>query len=218
VLDLLQHLEAHGVMSTEEKHRALHKLRQAGYVLVPATPDELEKYLRNARFDQQGHVIENAEMRLMRQTLMRVRSLDMVELPTEAAFLEKTQLGCILVIHRLWADETLPAERAVALSHWVWCSIAPSPIDWVRNLREPLRIGDIQKAFAQYLAILLQPRYLMHLKRERYEVFRNWVEREILEPLLPANADLVDGLVGLVRTEIERLSEEFSDNESNTDR
>jgi hypothetical protein len=81
-----------------------------------------------------------------------------------------------------------------------------------------LRIGDIQKAFAQYLAILLQPRYLMHLKRERYEVFRNWVEREILEPLLPANADLVDGLVGLVRTEIERLSEEFSDNESNTDR
>jgi hypothetical protein len=58
----------------------------------------------------------------------------------------------------------------------------------------------------------------MHLKRERYEVFRNWVEREILEPLLPANADLVDGLVGLVRTEIERLSEEFSDNESNTDR
>jgi len=49
VLDLLQHLEVHGVMSTEEKHRVLHKLRQGGYVLVPATLDELEKYLRNAR-------------------------------------------------------------------------------------------------------------------------------------------------------------------------
>ena len=60
VLDLLQHLEVHGVISTEEKHRALHKLRQGGYVLVPATLDELEKYLRNAPFDQEGCLIESA--------------------------------------------------------------------------------------------------------------------------------------------------------------
>ena len=111
VLDLLQHLEVHGVISTEEKHRAFHKLRQAGYGLVPVTPDELEQYLRHARFDQEGHVIESAEMRLLRQTLMRVRSLDMVEMPTEAPFLEKMQLGCMVAIRRLWADEALSAER-----------------------------------------------------------------------------------------------------------
>jgi hypothetical protein len=215
VLDLLQHLEVHGVISTEEKHGALHKLRQAGYVLVPATPDELEKYLRNALFDQEGYLIESAEMRLLRQTLMRVRSLDMVEIPTEASFLEKMQLGCILAIRRLWADETLPAERVAALSHWVWYSVAPSPLDWARNIHEPLCTGDIPAAFARYLALLLQP---MHLQRERYEVFRNWVEREILEPLLPANANLIDSVVEIVRPEIERLSEEFRDDESRTAR
>jgi hypothetical protein len=215
VLDLLQHLEVHGVMSTEEKHRALHKLRLAGYVLVPVAPDELEKYVRNAPFDQEGHVIESAEMRLMRQTLMRVRSLDMVELPTEASFLEKVQLGCMIAIRRLWADEALSAERVVALSHWVWCNVAPSPLDWARNIHEPLRAEDIPAAFAQHLAFLLRP---MHLPKERYDVFRNWVERDILEPLLPANANLIDHVVEIVRTEIERLSEEFGNDTSSTTR
>ena len=213
VLDLLQHLEAHGVIRTEEKHRALHKLRQGGYVLVPSTFDELEKYLHNAQFDREGRLIESAEMHFLRQTLMRVRSLDIVELPTEAPFLERMQLGCILAIRRLWADETLSTERVVELSQWVWRSIAPSPLDWARNISEPLRPRDIPGAFARHLSLLLQP---MHLQRERYEVFRNWVECGILEPLLPANANMVDSVVGIVRTNIERLSEELSNDESST--
>ena len=88
-------------------------------------------------------------------------------------------------------------------------------MDWARAIREPLRKSDIPEAFARHVALLLQP---MHLPRERYEVFRNWVECEILEPLLPANANLVDSVVGIVRTDIERLSREFSDDESSTAR
>ena len=56
----------------------------------------------------------------------------------------------------------------------------------------------------------------MHVPMERYEVFHNWVECEILEPLLPANASLIDSVVQIVRTEIERLSEEWSDDASDT--
>jgi hypothetical protein len=213
VLDLLQHLEVQGVMSTEEKQRALHKLRQAGYVLVPVTLDELEKYLRHAQFDPEGHVIESAEMRFLRQTLMRVRSLDMVELPTEAPFLEKIQLGCMLAIRRLWADEAWSVERTVELSRWIWRSVAPSPMDWARAICEPLRQSDIPEAFARHVALLLQP---MHLPMERYEVFRNWVECEVLEPLLPVNASLIDSVVRSVKTNIEHLSEEFSDDANDT--
>jgi hypothetical protein len=207
VLDLLQHLEAQGVLSTDEKNGALHNLRQAGYVFVPVAPDELGKYLRNATLDREGQVVESAEMRILRQTIMRSRSLDMIELPTEARFLEKMQLGCIIVIRQLWADEGLSVERVVVFSDWVWRHVAPSPLDWMRNIREPLRPGDMPEAFARHLAWLLQP---MPLNPERYEVFRDWVERELLGPLLPANADLVDRLVRIVRANIERLSEEFS--------
>ena len=146
---------------------------------------------------------------------MRVRSLDIVELPTEAPFLERTQLGCIIAIRRLWTDEALSAERVVALSHWVWGSIAPSPMDWARALREPLHRADIPEALARHLALLLQP---MHVPMERYEVFRDWVECEILEPLLPANADLINSVVRIIRTDIELLSKELSDDASDTPR
>jgi hypothetical protein len=54
----------------------------------------------------------------------------------------------------------------------------------------------------------------MSLQRERYEVFRNWVECAILEPLLPANANLLDRVVRIVKTDIERLSEALSNHES----
>jgi len=200
-------------MNTEDKHRAFHKLRQAGYGLVPVTPDELEQYLRQARFNHEGHVIESAEMRVLRQTLMYIRSIDMVEMPTEAPFLEKMQRGCMVALRRLWTDEALSADRAVALSQWVWSSIAPSPMDWARTLREPLRRSDMAEAFARSIALLLQP---MHLPTEKYDVFRNWVEYEVLEPLLPANASLLDNVVQLVRTDIERFSEEFSGDASDT--
>jgi len=56
----------------------------------------------------------------------------------------------------------------------------------------------------------------MHVPMERYEVFRNWVECEVLEPLLPANACLIDSVVQLVRTDIEHLSEELNDDASDT--
>jgi hypothetical protein len=154
-------------------------------------------------------------MRILRQTLMRIRSLDMVELPTEASFLEKIQLGCLIVIRHLWADEALPVEWAAALSDWVWRHVAPSPLDWARALSEPLRRGDMLEAFARHLAWLLQP---MSLNRERYEAFRKWVEEEVLEPLPPANADLVNRLVRMVRADIERLSEEFGHGGSGADR
>lgn len=215
VLDLLQYLEEQHVISSEERLRALYKLRQGGCALVPVPPDELEKYVRSAQLDHEGRLIESAEMRLLRQTLMRVRSLDMVELPTEAPFLEKLQLGCIITIRRLWADETLPAERVATLSRWVWRNVAPSPLDWARNIHEPLCAEDIPSAFARHLALLLQP---MHLPQARYEAFRSWVEREILEPLLPANANLVDSVVGSVRTNIERLIEELSDGANSSTR
>jgi hypothetical protein len=98
VLDLIQYLGDRDVISSEERQRMLYKLRQAGYALVPVPPYELERYLQQVTLDQDGQIIESAELRIIRPTLMRIRSLDMVELPTEARFLEKLQLGCFIIL------------------------------------------------------------------------------------------------------------------------
>lgn len=215
ILDLLRYLEKQEAISPKERQRTLHRLRQAGYALIPIEPDELEQYVRRANLTPQGEVFETAEMRLCRQTLMRIRSLTMVDFPAEYVFLDRLCFTCLHVIRRLWSDNTISAEHAVALSDWLWKNLMPSPLDWTKNFHElPPQVDlqvDLQEAFARHVAWLLQP---MALVQERYTVFRNWVEDQILEPLLPANAPLLDRIAEVVRTNIARLSEEFGNDDA----
>ena len=67
-------------------------------------------------------------------------------------------------------------------------------------------------AFALHIALLLRP--MMLVKGERHKAFRDWVEREVLEPLLPANADLIDGAAARIQTEITAWSVKYGDDES----
>jgi hypothetical protein len=78
----------------EQLARAYQALQQDALFSVP--PDELERCLRHATFDQDGQVIESAELRIISQTSMRIQNFDMVELPAESHFLEKLQLGCVI--------------------------------------------------------------------------------------------------------------------------
>lgn len=214
VLDVLRHLEARGLIDRDEALAALHRLRGAGFAMVPVGPDELEARLRAAQFDQDGVMIETAELRVLRQTLMRLRSLDMVQQPLEVPFLDQLRLASVLTIRRLWKDESVPPERAIAFSDWVWHNVAPSPLDWSRTAPETERMMPLPDMFARHVELLLKP---MPMTGDRDEAFRSWVESAVLEPLLPANTDLVDALAGYVRAEIERMIEEFAEDAPHPD-
>jgi hypothetical protein len=50
-----------------------------------------------------------------------------------------------------------------------------------------------------------------HVNGKRYKAFLNWVEQEVLEPLLLANSGLLDDLAQQIKTEIEQLVERLTD-------
>jgi hypothetical protein len=121
-------------------------------------------------------------------------------------------------VHRSWPTAQWPWQSpafaedglgTVWLSRAIELSSDEAPYggsisaDWARSISEPLRPGDIPGAFVKHVALLLQP---MPQGEDRYEAFRDWVEEEIHEPLLPANADLVDRLAQIVRADTERLN------------
>ena len=214
ITDILQYLGVQGVISTEQMHVGFHNLRQAGYAFIPILFAELERYLSNAPWDKNGFLIESAEMRLMRQTLMRIRSLDMVILPEESPFLEQIQLSSVIVIRRIWSDESVAVEKAVELSNWVWRNIAPSPLEWVKSRREPPNKMDASEGFAHHYILLLKP---MNLSRERYDAFLKWLEDDVFEPLLPANGDLIDSLADLVSKDIKNMVEDICNDGSRLD-
>ena len=207
VTDILHHLNTQGIITIDQMSLGFHKLRQAGFAFVPIPLEELGSRLGSASWDDDGSLVESAEMRLMRQSLMRIRSLDMISLPEEALFLQQTQLGSALTIRKIWLDESVATEKARELSNWIWRNISPSPLDWVKDLREPKNKRVALDGFAQHHSLLLKP---INLSEERYDAYLNWLEDDVLATLVPGNSDLIDALAALVRKGIELMVEDIS--------
>jgi len=214
VIDILHHLKIQDIITEDQMNTRFHKLRQAGFAFVPILLEELSMRLDSASWDDDGSLIESAEMRLMRQSLMRIRSLDMISLPEEGMFLQQIQLGSALTIRKIWSDESVPVEKARELSNWIWRNIAPSPLDWVKDLRKPEKKRVALEGFAQHHSLLLKP---MNLRDERYDIYLNWLEDDLLGTLLSGNSDLIDALAALVRKDIELMIEDISNDTDTND-
>jgi hypothetical protein len=211
VLDILRYLERKAVITSAERREKIHRLREGGFTFIPLEPNELESLLRKARPDPEGRLVESAEMRVLRQTLMRIRTLDALQQPLETPFLDALRAVCVLVMRRLWQDETLPVEHTVSFSDWLWRSIAPAPTDWNRTSTGPDERSRTSEALARHVMFFLDA--MPHVEGERHEAFCRWVEESVFRPLTPANPDLTDLVAEFVGTGIERFAEDMEKQE-----
>ena len=212
VLDILRHFEKRGLITEDDKNEKLHKLRTAGFSFIPVEPAELEMLLRKVELDQDMQLKETAELRVLRRSLMRLRSLDIIQQPLETPYLDRLRLSCVVVILKLWRDQALSLRYLVALTDWLWRNILPSPLDWARTARGKIGMLPEKEAYALHVELLL--RFMPSIQGERLEAFRNWAERTVFEPLLPANADLVDAITLRIRAGIEALCKEYGEKDA----
>lgn len=200
VLDLLRSLEATGKLATGSRYASLDRLRRSGFSLAPLESGELLDLLKLLKIDQDGAFTETAELRILRQTIARIRSLDMLHQDGEGAWLVQLQEAASVTIRQLWAEETSSIARAAALADWVWRHISPSPIDWIDD--------SGLDAFASYLTPLFLP--LPFKDTERREAYLSWVQARILDPLSSANPAVLDRLALLARRQIEEWSDKLA--------
>ncbi|MFY9823330.1 MAG: hypothetical protein WAM82_18250, partial [Thermoanaerobaculia bacterium] len=205
ILDVLRYLETRGSLDFNGRLVALHKLRQSSFAIVPVELEELEHRLSAVQWENDGIFQEGVELRTIRQTLAKIRSLNMLSLPAEAAFLGRHRLAVVLLLRQLWEEAEVPVERAVYLSDWLWHHVSPSPLDWLQD-NQPNE--QATEALAHHMTLLFQP--MPPLGAERLNAFQKWVEDRVLEPLLPANAAIVDRLAVLARQQIEEWSERIA--------
>lgn len=189
VLDVLRYLVSRGRISVADHWSVRHKLRQRGFAFIPPESDELVYWLTTAKTDD-GQLAESAELKIIRQTTARMHSLGFLT-PEEMLALSVTlHRVCKAIIEHVWEDESLTIEQATALSDWAWRHLmtvaigSPKHIardrhtDWVRDLLS-LRLGSL----------LLPTAISSHDRRARYT---RWLDRSVLEPLRPANMDLIE--------------------------
>lgn len=211
-LDLIAYLEDQRLIDTAKRQALLHKLREAGFGLIPVVPDELERFLRAATFNEDNTLRENAELRVIRQYLMRIRSLDMIQSSLESPFLTQLRLASILTIRRLWQDDAVPIDRAVTLTNWAWDNVSASPLDWEYAVQSGDDNLGVRQKYVSYLTPLFSP--MGRINPVRQSAFLQWLEQAVIAPLLPANDRLIDDLADRLKLEITRLVKRLSDEDT----
>ncbi|MFA5494232.1 MAG: hypothetical protein WC247_05595 [Porticoccaceae bacterium] len=200
-LDLLDALVAAGVLSDDDRLEHRTRLRRAGYFLVPVSVDELERCLRESIIAD-GNVVETAELKAIRESILRVRMIDWLRLPKEAPWLDGTLKAIVRVLRNLWVDGT-DIEEVTARSNWLveqadirgWAhSLVPENADNV------VRVGR----GALILSLLMPPP--SGTQQSIVDAYWNWVEVRILAPIQEQFPEVYEWLVDWHRREVAELA------------
>ena len=205
VLDILRNLVARQIITVTHSWTLQHKLRHAGYVLIPIEADELEYWFKSAPFDDDG-LTESVELRILRQTLARIISLDMINLQKEAKFITDLTSTCGIVIRNLWGNDEITTARAMHLSDWIWRHLMMPPRIALRQADEEVRADWQLEYMVRNIHQLLTS--LMELPTARRTLYIDWIEHSILEPLRAANNSLIERAVEIIVNILKEIGDE----------
>lgn len=200
-LDVINGLSETGVFSDEERLEYRTQLRQAGYFFVPIDmPELLHCLLESPVID--GQLTETAELKAIRESVLRVRMSTWLQLPQEAAWLDGTLKTFTGAFHHLWNDDAL-IDEAIVRSDWLIKQLDIR--GWAHSLAPESADNVIQIDRGLYLLLLLRP----PIGTESSVVDRYWelIEERILIPIREQFPELFSWLINWHQDYIEKMAE-----------
>ncbi|OPY78425.1 MAG: hypothetical protein A4E65_02222 [Syntrophorhabdus sp. PtaU1.Bin153] len=195
-LDLVNELDDVGAEDKSE-YRTL--LRRAGYLFMPVTSEELTSYIKDASV-QDGKVVETAELKAIRESLLRVRMSTWLRIPEEATWLDAVIKTFVHVIKTLWTPESDPAD-VKARCDWMLNQIEIR--GWAHALVPENRDHLIRIGRGLFVLMLLTP--LSESLRDVKDEYWNWIEDRVLAPIKNQYPDLFSSIVEWQRKQIAEL-------------
>lgn len=116
-LDLINALYLNNKITQNEFYGLLTELRRASFIFVPISKEEIEYHFNSAEIID-GILVETAELKAIRENLLRIRMSDFLQLPHEANWLENILHVCRLVIEFQWTA-SMDEKIAQARSNWI---------------------------------------------------------------------------------------------------
>ena len=189
VLDILRSLVARGRLSTEQHWVARHKLRSGGFVFIPFDANELVHWLKATTIEN-GQLTEVAELRAIRQSMVRTITLGLTN-PAEtfALFAETTQT-CVSAIRTLWRDGSLNVESAAVLSDWIWRHLVFDSPGKHGSVDKDNRKAWNRESMLRRMSVVLLPPGIG--SPERRIGYSDWVDESVFQPFRQANSDLIE--------------------------
>ena len=200
-LDLLDFLEAASLISSEDllEHRT--RLRRAGYFFVPVNADELAQCI-DASAVVEGKVVETAELKAIRESVLRIRMSDWLQLPNEAPWLDLTLKAFVKVLGDLWQDSA-NSDYVIARSNWL--SDQVDVRGWAHSFNPENADDVVRVGRGAFILPLLTPP--PNVSPSIVDAHWSWVENRILAPVKEQFPDLYTWLVNWYRNEVRSLAE-----------
>jgi len=206
-LDLLATLRTVGNTDAQVGEH-LTRLRRAGFALIPVVARELNDWLQAAPVSD-GKVLETAELKAIRENLLRVRMTDLLQLPMEHVWLDELNLACVQSIRAQWVPDI---DDAIARARSEWVLGIFDIRGWVHRMQ--IGADDPEARFRSQALMLTMLPDADDAVRGRYW---QWLEEAILEPLRNENTVsygmLIDAVEQLIGETVRRGAERQVDDE-----
>ena len=187
-LDLLDVLEAQGTIPAEQRREAITKLRRAGFGLIPVTAEELTELITVAPVVEEV-LTETAELRAVRESILRVRMGDILQSPIELTWLNGVTRSCLLTLRALWKDGL---DEAAVSARSDWLLELGDVRGWTHRLNETSE--QLMARYCTWVAMLsLVP---VSESQSVKEAYWRWFESRMLNPIKEEDPNSYRSLVG----------------------
>lgn len=188
-LDLIDALVSSEFITPEARLEYRTQLRRAGYFFVPVSDDELAGYLCTSKI-KNGKVVETAELKAIRENILRVRMSTWLQIPKEAPWLDSILKVFIRVLKGLWSvDADIPSVRS--RSDWILDQIDVR--GWAQSIGGESGDSIFMHTRGAHMLMMLSP--LVAVPQEVKDEYWRWVEGKVLTPIKDHSPDLYTWIV-----------------------
>ncbi len=200
-LDLLDALVAAGVISDDDRLEYRTRLRRAGYFFVPVSDEELGRCLKVSNVVD-GDVVETAELKAIRESVLRVRMSDWLQLQEEVPWLVGTLKAFIRVLKDLWEDSA-DIDEVTTRSNWLVKQVDVR--GWAHSLVPENADNVVRIGRGAHILLLLTPP--TSVQQSIVDAYWKWVEEGVLTPIKEQFPGLYDWLVEWHRSHVAEMAE-----------
>ncbi|MCK1658602.1 hypothetical protein [Bradyrhizobium sp. 151] len=174
-IDVITALNSRAVLSEQQRFDLFHRLRVAGYALVPIEPNGLKSELLRARI-QGDNLEETPELREIRENLSISIRRHMF-LDAETLWLDQSRLAIFQTLRAVWGERSISAEN-VAQADWL-LRVLPDPLMWcVDPTNDETWANAVQKSAGQVGMLVAAP----YVEDERQKKYSAWIEGRLATP------------------------------------
>ena len=200
-LDVFDGLVKAGTITEHERLEYRTTLRRAGYWFVPIEEREVERLLNLAAVTG-GRLVESAELKAIRESILGARMTDCLQLPKEGIWLNGVLIACVRVLKGLW-EKGGDIDELKARSDWIADQVDPR--GWVHRMGPDNGDNVVGNGRGAHVLLFLTPPDTT--RKAIVDAYWDWVEKRILTPIEEAFPELYEWLLEWHGNMVSRIAE-----------